>query len=56
MAQCLLYLSGRTLDQVTSEANRQEIQRGIQMYKLILLAMAAMTFLATVPPSGKAGW
>jgi len=27
------------------------------MYKLILLAMAAMTFLATtVPPGGKAGW
>ena len=29
---------------------------GVKMYKLILLAMAAMTFLATVPPGGKAGW
>jgi len=26
------------------------------MYKLILLAIAAMTFLSTVPPGGKAGW
>jgi len=27
------------------------------MYKLILLALAAMTFLATsVPAGGKAGW
>ena len=29
---------------------------GVTVYKLILLAIAAMTFLSTVPPGGKAGW
>ena len=35
---------------------RQTSNLGVNMNKLILLAIAAMTFMATLPPGGKAGW